>query len=167
MNIYQIEQALRDVIENGICIDMDTGEVLFDESSLNELEITKDEKLLAYAKVIREKITFEKALKEQAESIALRRKILNNTIEELKERVIKYSPDRKALEDKQIKITFAKGKESLRYLDLYEMEKLPSKYIITKPPVKSADAKLMFADLQSGAKLEGVTLVRKAQVRIK
>ena len=102
MNIYQIEQALRDVIENGICIDMDTGEVLFDESSINELETTKDEKLLAYAKVIREKITFEKALKEQAESIALRRKILNNTIEELKERVIKYSPDRKALEDKQI-----------------------------------------------------------------
>ncbi len=167
MNIYQIDKALRDVIENGISIDMETGEVLFDESNLDALEITMDKKLLAYAKVIKEKVTFEKALKEQAESIAFRRKSLNNTIEKLKARVIEHSPKREKLQDTQIEITFAKGSESLKYSDTYKMDTLPKKYIVTKPAVKSADAKQMLTDLKNGTKLDGVTLVRKPQLRIK
>lgn len=167
MNIYEIDKALRDVIENGISVDMETGEVLFDESNLDALEITMEKKLLAYAKVIKEKVAFEQSLKEHAESIAFRRKALNNTIEKLKTRVIEHSPERESIQDTQIKITFTKGSESLKYSDTYKMEKLPLEYIVTKPAVKSADAKLILADLKKGEFIDGVTLVRKAQLRIK
>tara|TARA_R110000868_G_scaffold112527_2_gene302996 strand:- start:21187 stop:21690 length:504 start_codon:yes stop_codon:yes gene_type:complete len=167
MNLQQIIQAERDVIEQGISIDLETGEVLFDETHLNELGLSKKNKFLAMGKMITEKTKLVAEIKDQAKSMAERKKSLESQIDKLKDWSTFNIGLEDVFEDAFIRVSCAKGSPSLDFSESYEFEKLPTEYISIKPAVFSADKKKMLADLKSGTKLDGVTLVRKPSLRIK
>ena len=167
MNLQQIIQAERDVIEQGISIDLETGEVLFDETNLNALGLSKKNKFLAMGKMIVEKSKLVEEIKAQTKSMAERKKSLESQIEQLKTWSKFNIGIGDVFEDAFIKVSCTKGSPSLDYSESYKMESLPPEYIVTKPAVQSADKKKMLADLKNGTKLDGVTLVRKPQLRIK
>ena len=45
MNIYEINKAIEDILEDGFSVDEETGEILFDESALNALNAEISEKI--------------------------------------------------------------------------------------------------------------------------
>ena len=46
-SLYELSSDLERVIDGGMIVDMDTGEVLFDEENLDQLKATVAEKVLA------------------------------------------------------------------------------------------------------------------------
>ena len=46
-SLYELSSDLEKVIDGGMIVDMDTGEVLFDEENLDKLKVTVAEKFLA------------------------------------------------------------------------------------------------------------------------
>jgi hypothetical protein len=163
MNIFEVNQHLRAIVNNGFSVDLETGELLFDESSLNDLENTKAEKLLSIGKMIKEKEAFAKSIKDQEKVMAERRKYLENEITRLKDWALSNMTDKEKFEDSQIKVSYSKGSESVEVLDL---EKLDPKYVVEKY-THTADKKALKEALKGGKFIEGVTLVRKPSLRLK
>ena len=162
MNLFEINQHLRAIVNSGFSADLETGELLFDESQLNDLENTKAEKFLAIAKMIKEKEAFVKAIKDQEKSMADRRKFIENEIIRLKDWALSNMEEKEKFEDAQIKVSSSKGSESV---DISDMENLESKYFIEKHTY-TPDKKLIKEDLKSGF-VKGASLIRKPSLRIK
>ena len=85
MNLFEINQHLKAIVNNGFSVDLDTGELLFDDSQLGSLEETKANKFLAIAKMIKEKEAFAKSIKDQEKSMSERRRNVENEVLRLKE----------------------------------------------------------------------------------
>lgn len=163
MNLFEINQHLRAIVNNGFSADLETGELLFDESQLNDLENTKAEKFLAIGKMIKEKEAFAKNIKEQEKSMAERRKFIENEVIRLKDWALSNMEEKEKFEDAQIKVSYSKGSESVEIEDL---EKLDPKYLVEKH-IHTADKIALKEALKSGEFIEGVTLKRKPSLRLK
>ena len=163
MNLFEINQHLRAIVNNGFSADLETGELLFDESQLNDLENTKAEKLLAIGKMIKEKEAFAKSIKDQEKIMGERRKNIENEVARLKEWALFNMGESDKFEDAQIKVSYSKGSESV---DVYDLTSLESKYFIEKNTY-TPDKKALKEALKSGEFIKGVKLQRKPSVRIK
>jgi hypothetical protein len=163
MNIFEINQHLRAIVNEGFSVDVETGELLFDESQLNELESTKAEKFLAIGKMVKEKEAFAKSIKDQEKAMGERRKVLENEVSRLKDWALINMTEKDKFEDAQIKVSYSKGSESI---EVQNIELLDPKYI-TEKYTRTADKKALKEALKSGEFIEGVTLKRKPSLKIK
>jgi hypothetical protein len=162
MNLFEINQHLRAIVNNGFSVDVETGELLFDESQLNDLQNTKAEKFLAIGKMIKEKEAFSNTIKEQEKSMAERRKYIDNEVNRLKSWALSNMTDKDKFEDAQIKVSYSKGSESVEISDLANLD---SKYFIEKQTF-TPNKKLIKEDLKNGI-VTGASLTRKPNLRIK
>ena len=163
MNLFEINQHLKAIVNNGFSVDLETGELLFDDSQLGSLEETKANKFLAIAKMIKEKEAFAKSIKDQEKSMAERRKNIENEVSRLKEWALFNMNESDKFEDAQIKVSYSKGSESVEVQDI---EKLDPKFI-TEKYIHTADKKALKDALKAGEYIEGVTLKRTPSLRIK
>ena len=163
MNIFEIKQHIRAIVNNGFSADLETGELLFDDSQLGNLEETKTNKFLAIAKMVKEKEAFAKSIKDQEKSMAERRKNVENEVLRLTKWALFNMVDGDKFEDAQIKVSYSKGSESVEVEDL---EKLDPKYI-TEKYTHTADKKALKEALKAGELIDGVTLKRTPSLRIK
>ena len=163
MNLFEINQHLKAIVNNGFSVDLETGELLFDDSQLGSLEETKANKFLAIAKMIKEKEAFAKSIKDQEKSMAERRKNVENEVSRLKEWALFNMDESDKFEDAQIKVSYSKGSESV---EVENIEKLDPKFI-TEKYIHTADKKALKDALKAGELIEGVTLKRTPSLRIK
>ena len=163
MNLFEINQHLKAIVNNGFSVDLETGELLFDDSQLGSLEETKANKFLAIAKMIKEKEAFAKSIKDQEKSMAERRKNVENEVSRLKEWALFNMDESDKFEDAQIKVSYSKGSESV---EVENIEKLDPKFI-TEKYIHTADKKALKDALKAGEFIEGVTLKRTPSLRIK
>ena len=163
MNLFEINQHLKAIVNNGFSVDLETGELLFDDSQLGSLEETKANKFLAIAKMIKEKEAFAKSIKEQEKSMEERRKNVENEVLRLKEWALFNMNESDKFEDAQIKVSYSKGSESV---EVENIEKLDPKFI-TEKYIHTADKKALKDALKAGELIEGVTLKRTPSLRIK
>lgn len=163
MNLFEINQTLRSVLERGFSVDEETGEVLFDTTDLLNLENSKAEKMLAIAKVIKEKEAFASLIKEQEKAMSERRKVIENEVTRLKDWALFNMTEKEKFEDATIKVSYSTGVESVEVLDI---DKLDPKYIVEKYTYQ-ADKKALKEALKNGEFFDGVSLVKKPSLRIK
>jgi len=163
MNIFEIKQHIRAIVNNGFSADLETGELLFDDAQLGNLEETKANKFLAIAKMVKEKEAFAKAIKDQEKSMAERRKNIENEVSRLKEWALFNMDESDEFKDAEIKISYSKGSESVEVEDI---EKLDPKYVVEKY-THTADKKALKEALKGGEFISGVSLKRKPSLRIK
>lgn len=163
MNLFEIDKTIREVLNQGFSVDPETGELLFETSDLVNLEATKKEKFLAIAKMVKENQAMIKAFKEEEKAMSTRRKSLENKNISLTQWALLNMGEGDKFEDTQAKISYSKGSESVEVLTI---ENLDPKYI-TEKYTHTADKKALKEALKSGEFIEGVTLVRNAQVKIK
>lgn len=163
MNLFEIKQHTRAIVNNGFSADLETGELLFDDSQLHQLEETKANKFLAIAKMVKEKEAFAKSIKDQEKAMAERRKFVENEVTRLKEWALFNMNENDKFEDAQIKVSYSKGSESV---EVENIEKLDPKYVVEKY-THTADKKLLKDALKAGELIEGVSLTRKPSLRIK
>ena len=85
MKLYEISQALREVIDGGFAVDAETGEV-FDSENLDQLNETFEDKLEACAIVCKE-------MQAEADTLAKRSKAAQNRVEGLKAYMLRQMQD--------------------------------------------------------------------------
>lgn len=79
--LHNIDDALRDCIEQGFSVDPETGEVLWTRADLDRLEQAFSEKLEGCALWVKEQRALAKAIREEERALAARRKAIENRLD--------------------------------------------------------------------------------------
>ena len=107
MTLYEIDQAILD------CVDMETGEVI-DVEKLDELQLAKEEKIGNIAAFIKNLTAESKALKEEEDALAARRKSADKKIKSLKDYLSSALAGQK-FKDSRCSIYFSKSAPSVHF----------------------------------------------------
>lgn len=84
MRLYDIAQNIEVAINGGYVINEETGEIIYDASNLEELELDFNEKLEACAIYVKNKLAEAEAIKAEEKKLSDRRKTLERQAERLK-----------------------------------------------------------------------------------
>ena len=161
MRLFEIDQHIRKVMEMGFSVNEETGELIFDETDLNDLEMEREQKLLSIAKIIKEKRAFENVLKAEKKSLDERLKQVSNEANRLESYLLSSIKEGEKLEDAQAKISYSKGSESVQILG-----DVPSEFLRIKT-TEEPDKTLIKNAIKEGQALEFAELVRNPRVSIK
>ena len=164
MNLYEIDKAYLDVIESGFSFDDETGELLFDESMMDQLEgefNTKIDNICAY---IKNQEALKSGISDEIKSLNDRKKSVDNKIDYLKKLITDSMARRdvKKLETPRNRISFRKS-VSVNVLDESQID---GSYFVEKVERK-LDKKTLLADLKNGVEVDGAELLEKQNIQIK
>ena len=164
MNIYEINKAIEDILEDGFSVDEETGEILFDESDLNALDAEISEKIENVACYIKNLTADISALKEEEKNLSARRKQKERKIDSLKG-YINYAMElsgRKSLESPRCKVSFRKSSS----VEVPDINALDKDYITKTIEIKPNKVAIKEA-LKEGKTVEGAEIVERQNLQIK
>ena len=164
MNLYKIDKAYLDVIENGFSFDDETGEVLFDESMIDQLEGEFYDKIDNICAYIKNQEALKAGISEEVKVLNDRKKSTDKKIDYLK-KLITDSMERrevKKIETPRNRISFRKS-VSVNVLDENQID---GSYFVEKVERK-LDKKTLLADLKNGVEVDGAELLEKQNIQIK
>lgn len=153
-SIYEIDRA---IIE---CIDFETGEIL-DEDQLERLQIERDDKIENVACFIKNLNADIKALKEEEQSLAERRKAKENKVEQLK-KYLAGALNNTPFESTRARIGFRRSTA----VEIVDEAIIPKKYL-NKEVVVKVDKKAIGEALKQGVSVKGAELKENFNIQIK
>lgn len=162
--LYELDKAIYDVLEYGMSVDEETGEIIWEEDTLDQLVAeldTKRENVGLYIKNLTADID---ALKAEEKKLKERRQVKERKIERLKDyltRSMQLTGD-KSLETARIKLSFRKSTQ----VDVYDMQALDSEYIKEKVEC-SADKAAIKRVIQAGGTVKGAQLKEVSNLQVK
>lgn len=163
-SLYDIDNIVYTVLENGLIFDEETGEVLFDEENLTALEIERNKKLEAVALYIKSLEAEAEAMKAEAKKLADRREAKERKAERLRSYIsnsMQALGDTK-LETAKVALSFRKSES----VDVYDPVLLPAEYTKTKTTV-TPDKTAIKAAIKAGQEVAGAMLEVKQNLQIK
>lgn len=162
--LYQIDEALQSVLENGYVVDYETGEVLFDESNLEELSMARDIKLEGTALVIKNQRALIEQLKAEEKALKLRRIALENK----NKRLVQYLSEHmdtvpnKRFETPKCVLSFRKS----HAVEILDESRLPDAYV--KHVTKDVPDKKAIADaFKAGDMVDGAAYIENNTLQVK
>lgn len=157
MNLYEIKQSIQEAIDK--CIDMETGEIINPEllDNLNEQLNIKRENIALYIKNL---VADSKAIDEEIKNLTARKRSINNKIDWLKQYLANDLQGNK-FETAKVVVSFRKSKA----VEINPDAEIPNEFLIQQAP-KPDKASLKKA-IQSGAVINGVSIVEKSNISIK
>lgn len=72
--LYELSDAIRQVIDRGFALDEETGEITFDETNLDELRLMFRDKAEACALYVKDQRALAKAIRDEERALAERRR---------------------------------------------------------------------------------------------
>ena len=153
MNLYQIDQAILELI------DPETGEIL-DFEAFEQLQMERDQKIENIALWVKNLTAEAKALKDEEQNFAARRKAAENKAESLKkylDTILQGNP----VKTTKFAVTYRRT-ESCVIDDVY---KIPEEYLRYKEP--EADKTALKKALKEGQAISGVHLEEKNSLSVK
>lgn len=169
MNLYEIDKRINDTIE--FCCDLETGELLDDktlENTLNELELSKEEKLTSIAKYIKNLTADAKALQEEKLKFAKRQKIVENKIKRLKEYIDNFIRNTQGENFNNYKFKDVNNTISYRKsqsLEIDDIDKINENFLKVEKTIR--DKRELAKALKNGAEIDGCHLEEKYSLQIK
>ena len=165
MTLYEIQAQIAQILDTGFAVDEETGEVLADESSLNELKMAEEEKLeniICYRKNL---LSEAKAIKAEEESLSKRRKAKEAKASRLDQYIASCMrmSGRDKFETSRCKASFRSSK-SVEIDEAIFFETAPDQYFRVK---READKNAIKAAIASGTTVAGAALVEKEGLVIK
>lgn len=139
MSLYTLSEDLTRVLEGGMVVDMESGEILFDADNLEELEMAYADKLEGcglYVKNLESEIS---ALKEEERKLAERRRVKERKIDRMKEYMLSSMEltNTSKLDTSKILITTRKSQRVV----IDDERSIPLQFIKTTQTVNKADVK--------------------------
>lgn len=166
MTLFEINDAIREVIERGLSVDEETGEVLFTAEDLETLQIdlqTKVENIACYIKNLQSDI---EALKNEEAAFAKRRKIKENTCKRLGNMLANFMvlQDVKKIETPQALVKYNKSEA----VEIENPELLPIEFIEFNVVETSKPNKIAIKNaIKQGVDVTGARLIQRNNVVIK
>lgn len=161
-SLYELDQAVLAVLDNGLVFDEETGEILWDEDNFNQLEIERKDKLESVALYIKSLDAEASAIRAEEKALAERRSIKEKKVERLRS-YLSYSMecfgDRK-LETPRVAIGFRKSEA----VEIEDEALIPQNWIRYKPSIDRAGIKKA---LKAGEYVHGAQLVERQNLQIK
>lgn len=161
MTLYEIDRTIMEVVNNGFAFDEETGEITFDTSNLESLQLERDTKVENIACWIKNLKADIDGLKEEEKALKERRTAKENKIENL-EKYLMFALNGEKFETARVAISYRKS----QVVEIADGVSLPEEYTRTKTTVEPDKTALKNA-LKGGAVIEGVELVEKNNIAIK
>lgn len=161
MTLYEIDKTIMEVINNGFAFDEETGEITFDTSNLEALQLERDTKVENIACWIKNLKADIDGLKEEEKALKERRSVKENKIENL-EKYLMLALNGEKFETSRVAISYRKS----QVVEIADGVNLPEEYTRTKTTVEPDKTALKNA-LKGGAVIEGVELIEKNNITIK
>lgn len=162
-SLYEIDQAVLVVLENGLIFDEETGEILFDEDNLGELELERNAKLEAVACFIKGLEADAEAIRAEEKALAERRRVKEAKAERLRDYLagsMQKFGDTK-LETARVSLSFRKSEA----VEIVSAVELPEAY--WKQAAPTPDKTAIKKALKSGIDVAGAELVERQNLQIK
>ena len=163
--LYEIDYNLYQLLENEMVVDEETGEILFEESDIDNLLLSRDQKLENTACYIKNLMSDIDQIKVEEKSLKERRQIKEKKVERLKNYLANSMllfGDKK-FETPRVILSFRKSKQ----VEIAEGANIPQKYIKVKVEESPDKTKLKDAILKQGLKIDGVKVVEKENLQLK
>ena len=160
--LYEINREIVEVIANAV--DPETGEITGDLSSLETLEMARDEKIENTGLYIKNLAADIEQLKNEENALKQRRQIKEHRIDRLKQ-YVSYSlqnAGHKKFETPRLSLSFRKTTA----VDIDDMDKLPEEYRRTKTEIR-ADKTAISKAIKNGVEVDGARLVERLSLQIK
>lgn len=157
MNIYEIEQAILDLI------DPETGEIK-DLSALEELNVARDEKIENIAMWIKNLNAEAKAIRGEEKNLAERRRVAENKSESLK-KYLDQTLNGEKFSTAKVAISYRKS-DAVEIADEETFIKTAdATYLVAQDP--KIDKKAIKEAIKGGATVKGAELVERNNIQIK
>ena len=153
MKLYEINEQIMD------CIDSETGEVI-DPEKLNNLQITKDEKIENLALWYKDLLAEANALKEEKEAFAAREKSAKNKAESIKN-YLSYVLNGENFKTTKCALSFRKSEKTV-IDDIYSIPENFLKYVEPK-----ADLTEIKKAIKNGEEIKGAHIEETQIIQIK
>lgn len=164
LSLYEIDKAVFTVLDDGLVVDEETGEIVFDADKLDALETKRNTKLEAVALYIKSLEAEAAAMKAEEKALAERRAVREKEAERLRRYLsdsMQALGDTK-LETARVALSFRKSESVV----IEDQAALPVEFLkvkMTETPDKTAIKKA----IKSGATVEGAALVENKNLQIK
>jgi len=165
MTLYEIDQAIYELLNRGFTVDEETGEIIDGTEELEQLQLERSQKLegvALYIKNIEAQIT---SIKAEEEVLAKRRKKKEDKVERLK----KYLTDsiigngETSFESAKVSVSFRKSEG----VEVVDKAALDDKYWRTKTTTKrEPDKNLIKECIKSGVAVAGAILEERQNINI-
>ena len=170
MNIYEISQAVKQVIENGFYEDPETGEILFDGENVVKLDEAIETKIDNIACYVKNQLAYAGAIKAEEKALAKRRKQAEKKVEYL-EKLITYLMDlagKTKLPTARNVISFrASTKLEIEDEDAFAVENINNENIVKQETTFTIDKAEVKRLLKEKVELKGAKLVENRNLQIK
>lgn len=161
-SLYELDQAVLAVLDNGLVFDEETGEILWDEDNFNQLEIERKDKLESVALYIKSLDAEASAIRAEEKALAERRYIKEKKVERLRS-YLSYSMEcfgDRRLETPRVAIGFRKSEA----VEIEDEALIPQHWIKYKPTIDRSGIKKA---LKAGEFVHGAQLVERQNLQIK
>lgn len=163
--LYEIDKNLYQLLENDMVVDEETGEILFEESDIDNLLLTRDEKLENTGCYIKNLLSDIEQLKTEEKNLKARRQTKEKKVERLKSYLsnsMLLFGDKK-FESPRVVLSFRKSKQ----VEIDIEAKIPQDYMTIKVEESPNKTKLKDAILKQGLSFDGVKVVEKENLQLK
>lgn len=161
MSLYTITGNLLAVIEGGMVVDNNSGEILFDSDNLEELEGEYLDKLEACGIYCKNEQSEIDAIKAEEQALAKRRRVKENKVKRLKEYMLTSmdATETKKLDTPKVAITTRRSKRVV----IDDESKIPDVFTIVK---RSVDKTLVRDALKTG-NVDGAHMEENVSLQLK
>lgn len=163
--LYEIDKDLYQLLENDMVVDEETGEIIFEESDIDNLLLSRDQKLENTACYIKNLMSDINDLKAEEKALNERRKAKEKKVERLKSYLsnsMLMFGDKK-FETARVALSFRKSKQVEIALGAH----IPAEYMTVKVEENPNKTKLKDAILKQGVVIDGVQVVEKENLQLK
>ena len=162
MTIYEIDQQIMELLTQ---VDDETGEVLFDESQLEALQMERDRKVENLALAWKNLSAEAKAIKAEEDSLAKRRKSVENAAERAKS-YLEFVLDGEQFKSPKVAVSYRKS-ESVEPAPEFIVWALTNDESLVRVKEPEPDKTAIKIALKDGKEIPFVTLVTKTSMTIK
>jgi hypothetical protein len=160
MKLYEINEEIRSAVESSTFIDEETGEVNFESNDFESLLAKKNDKVIAIAKIIKEKRFFRDAVKQRKDDLAKREKSLSREIDSLSKYLESNVWAGSRYRDDEISVDTSNCPLSVKITG-----EVPVDYSVAKTLIVPDKNKIKQA-INGGEELDFAELVRNLKVKI-
>lgn len=163
--LYEIDSNLCQLLDDRMIVDEETGEILFDEENLEELILSREEKLENVALYIKNLLSDAEQIKIEEENLKARKNAKKKKAEKLKSYLSKSMElfgDTK-FETPKVSLSFRKSTS----IEVAPNADLPKEFIKVKTEESPDKSALKNAILKQGMTFDGVELVTNKNLQIK
>ncbi len=162
-SLYELDQAVLSVLDNGLVFDEETGEIIWDEDNFEQLEGERKEKLESVALYIKSLDADALAIKTEEKKLADRRAVKERKAERLREyvsRSMQTFGDPK-IETPRVALSFRKSQA----VEIWDADEIPAIYLRQAAP--TPDKAAIKKALRNGESISGASLAERQILQIK